>query len=799
MPQTTRKTTKKTARKKTKRPVSKKKMDSAYNKRIRFLKWSSGLFITLLISFLLFLLVVFIGIFGKIPTKHELSIIRNPVASEVVSIDGSLLGRYYIENRTNTSFEELPSHLIYSLIATEDARFFKHSGIDLRAYARVFVKSILLRDGSSGGGSTISQQLAKNLYPRTHTGFASLLINKTRETIIAHRLEKVYSKEDILELYLNTVPFGENIFGIETAAERYFSKKPENLNIIESATLIGMLKANTSFNPRLFPEHSLRRRNIVLSQMAKYAYLESQIATELSEEALDLHYNKITYETGPAPYFREMLRQELADWCEDHYKEDGTPYNLYTDGLKIYTTIDKDLQIYAEQAVLQHMSALQKVFTQHWGTKEPWGKNYRVVDDAIKRTERYRSFKNSGLDDLEIRDKLEVERTATIFSYEGDVQKQISPLDSIKYYLKMLNTGFLAMDPEDGALKAWIGGIDFRYFKYDHVKSKRQVGSTFKPFVYLAALENEIDPFNYFSNEAITYTDYNNWTPANSDGEYGGYYSFEGALVHSVNTVSVQMIMQTGIDKVIELAHNTGIESTLPEVPSLALGTAELSLKEMVTAYCCFANGGIPVSPYYILKIEDSEGNILEEFDPPDVGTRVFSEQNSRMLLHMLESAVDSGTAKSIRNVYGLEGAIAAKTGTTQDNADGWFIGCTPELVAGVWVGGEDPSIRFRTTTLGQGAYMALPIWARFMQKVHNDPKYQYIPESQFKEPSDYILAMADLPYYRENKKETRQAIRTGEVVLETQKMVIESKKSKKPKNKEPFFKRVKRFFKKKT
>ena len=599
-------------------------------------------------------------------------------------------------------------------------------------------------------------------------------------------------------MYLNTVPFGENIFGIETAAERYWSKNPENLNILESATLVGMLKANTSYNPRLFPEHSMRRRNIVLSRMTKYGYLDSQIAAELQENPLDLHYNKITYETGPAPYFREMLRQELVEWCKTNRKEDGTPYNLYTDGLKIYTTIDKEIQIYAEQAVLQHMSALQKVFEQHWGRKEPWGKNYRVVDDAIKRSDRYRSLKKSGLNDMEIRDILEEKRTTTLFSYEGEIGKQISPLDSIKYYLKMLNTGFLAMNPGDGALKAWIGGVDFRYFKYDHVLSRRQVGSTFKPFVYLAALENNIDPFNYFPNEAITYTDYNNWTPANSDGEYGGYYSFEGALVHSVNTVSVQMIMQTGIDNVIELAHNTGIESTLPEVPSLALGTAELSLKEMVTAYCCFVNGGIPVSPYYLLKIEDNEGNILEEFKPPEVRERVFSEDNGRMLLHMLESVVDSGTAKSIRNVYGLKGAIAAKTGTTQNNADGWFIGCTPELVAGVWVGGEDPAIRFRTTTLGQGAYMALPIWARFMQKIYKDPRYEYIPDSQFEQPSDYILAMADLPYFRENKKEIRQAIKTSEVKLKKQETVIEPKKSKKPRTRESFFKRVKRFFKKK-
>jgi len=799
MPRPNQKAKKKASSKKIKNSRYKKKTGTTpINWKNRIIKCGAVLVFLFLISFALFILLVFAGAFGRIPTKQDLSSIRNPVASEVLASDGSLLGRYYIENRTNASIDEIPAHLIDALVATEDARFFKHKGIDPRAYVRVFVKSILLRDKSAGGGSTISQQLAKNLFPRRKSGALHILINKTRETIIALRLEKIYSKEDILVMYLNTVPFGENVYGIETAAERYFNTIPGQLSTTESATLIGMLKANTSYNPRLFPEHSMHRRNVVLSQMIKYGFLDEEIGIQMCESPLGLQYNKITYETGPAPYYREMLRQELGDWCEKTVKEDGTNYNLYTDGLKFYTTIDQDLQLYAEQAVIQHMSKLQEIFNRHWAGREPWGKNYRVVDDAMKRSDRYRSLKQSGLPDKEIRDRFEEEKEMALFGYNGEVHKNISPLDSIKYYLKLLNTGFLAMDPDDGAIKAWIGGIEFRYFKYDHVKSNRQIGSTFKPFVYLAALENGIDPFDYYANEKVTYHDYNDWTPANSDGEYGGYFSFEGALVHSVNTVSVQMIMQTGIDGVIELAHNMGITSPLPEVPSLALGAADLSLIEMVTAYSCLVNGGIPVHPYHVIRIEDSEGNILEEFVPEESDEPVFTGQNGMMMIHMLESVVDSGTARSLRNIFGLKGSIAGKTGTTQNNADGWFIGCTPELVAGVWVGAQDPAIHFRNTDLGQGAFMALPIWARFMQKVYKDPQFNYILASHFEEPTDYILAMADLPFYKENKKEAKQAIRAMEVSLKENKTEMTSKKSKKPKIKEPFFKRVKRFFKKK-
>jgi penicillin-binding protein 1A len=558
-----------------------------------------------------------------------------------------------------------------------------------------------------------------------------------------------------------------------------------------------MLKANTNYNPRLFPEHSMRRRNVVISQMVKYKFLDDALGSRLMESALDLKYKKITYETGPAPYFREMLRKDIEDWCRRNKKKDGSSYNLYTDGLRIFTTLDHTLQAYAEDAMISHMSSLQKIFDKHWEGREPWGSNYRVVDNAIKRSDRYKNLKDAGYNDQEIRERFEVTRNIHLFDYDGIIQQEMSPLDSVKYYMKLLNTGFLAMDPGNGAVKAWIGGISFSHFKYDHVLSQRQVGSTFKPFVYLSALERGIDPYHYFSNEKTSYADYDNWTPSNSDGIYGGYYSFEGALVHSINTIAVEMIHHAGISDVIKMARSAGITSPLPEVPSLALGAADLTLMEMVTAYCCLANAGNPVTPHYLLQIEDSKGNLLEIFEKPEKGKKVFTESNGRLLIHMLESVVDSGTARNIRTTYGLHGDIAGKTGTTQNNADGWFIGITPELVAGVWVGAEDPAIHFRSTDLGQGAFTALPIWARFMQKVYNDRQFAYIRNGRFSDPSDYMIAMSDLPYYRDSKKEARKAIRATDVSHDKQ-VSMTTKKSKKPRNKEPFFKRVKKFFKRK-
>ncbi|MDP3180379.1 MAG: transglycosylase domain-containing protein, partial [Bacteroidota bacterium] len=548
------------------------------------------------------------------PSAEELHKIKNPVATEVFSSDEKLLGRFYIENRSNVSFDKISPNIINALIATEDSRFYQHRGIDEIALLRVFVKSVLLQDRSSGGGSTLSQQIAKNLFPRKSFGPLTMPVNKLRESIIAYRLEKLYSKDEILTLYLNTVPFAENIFGIGVASERFFSKPPSKLNIQEAATLVGMLKANNSYNPRKNPERSLERRNVVIDQMLKNSYISEGEAKMYKAEPMKLDYNPITFNEGPAPYLMEKLRPFLQTWCGEHLKEDQTTYNLYTDGLKIRTTIDFDMQLAAENAVNEQMKNLQNLFDQHWAKSKPWGNDQSVVYRGMKRSDRYRELKKNGVPEDQIKKIFSTPTSVSLFSWNGNKQAEMTPMDSIQYYLKILNTGFLAMDPFTGELKAYIGGNDFRYFKFDHTKSKRQVGSTFKPIVYLAALEAGISPDTYFANEKKVYEDYNNWSPENSHGDYTGFYSMEGALANSINTIAVEALMQTGISNVVDLARRMGIESELPEYPSLALGTPSVSLEEMICVYSEIVNGGRKVKPYYLKAIESSTGQVLEEF-----------------------------------------------------------------------------------------------------------------------------------------------------------------------------------------
>ncbi|HZL11438.1 MAG TPA: transglycosylase domain-containing protein [Prolixibacteraceae bacterium] len=703
----------------------------------------------MLLAFLLFL-IVYVGFTGPVPSSEELQKIKNPVGTEVYANDGRLLGRYYVENRSNVSFDQISPNIINALIATEDSRFYHHRGIDEIALMRVFFKSVLLQDHSSGGGSTLSQQIAKNLYPRKSFGPLTMPVNKLRESIIAYRLEKLYTKEEILALYLNTVPFAENTFGIEIASERFFSKQPSKLNVPEAATIIGMLKANNSYNPRKNPERSLERRNVVIDQMLKYSYLSEGEARLYKAEPLDVSYNLITYNEGPAPYLMEKLRPFLQKWCDDHLKEDQTIYNLYTDGLKVQTTIDFDMQMAAENAVTEQMKNLQNKFDEHWGKNKPWGNDKSVVTRGMKRSERYRNLKKSAVPEDQIKKIFNTPTSVSLFSWNGKKQEEMTPMDSIQYYLKILNTGFMAMDPYSGELKAYIGGNDFRYFKYDHTTSKRQVGSTFKPIVYLGALESGIPPDTYFPNEKKIYTDFNDWSPENSHDDYTGFYSMEGALSKSINTIAVDVLMQTGIPNVIDLAKRMGIESELPAYPSLALGTASVSLEEMVCVYSEIVNGGRKVSPYYLKAIESNSGQKLEEFQNIQPNEQVAQPENCRIITHMLKSVVNGGTGSAIRSVWGIDSEFAGKTGTTQDQADGWFIGMTPTLVAGAWVGGEDPSIHFRTLGAGAGGHTALPIVGQFYSQILHQSKFQNIRMSRFESPSEESLEMMDIPPYRE-------------------------------------------------
>ncbi len=715
--------------------------------------WKVLLYFTgtgIILLFLLFF-IVYLGIPGKIPTKRELENIKTPLGSEVFSADGKLLGRYYIENRSYVTYGEISQNVVHALVATEDARFFKHRGIDEIALMRVFFKTILFGDRSSGGGSTLSQQIAKNLFPRNDLWIFTIPVGKMREAIIAYRLERIYSKEEILTLYLNTVPFAENIYGIEVAAERFFSKRPLEVTIPEAAVLVGMLKANHLYNPRLFPENSVQRRNVVIDQMVGQEYISPEEGKKSKVLPLNLRYSLITYNQGPAPYFLEYLRPALTNWCLSHTKPDGSPYNLYADGLKIYTTLNSRMQELAEKAVTEQMKNLQAIFDKHWEKGSPWGDDNSVLMRALKRTDRYKRGLSRGNNHEEIMKEFSSPIETTMFTWDGLKFVNTTPIDSLKHYLSMLNTGFLVVENKTGAIKAWVGGNDFRFFKYDHVIAARQVGSTFKPVVYLAALENGLSPLDYFSAAQKTYEEYDGWTPGNAGGPDSGYYTMKTALARSINTVTVDVMMQTGVRSTVRTARNLGIKTKLPEVPSLALGTASLPLVEMVSTFATIANLGKTVEPYALLEIEDNLGVQLDIFEIPQPGKTRVDPENCRLIIDMLCAAVNSGTGHAIRGKFKVPGPFAGKTGTTQNYADGWFIGFTPDFTAGCWVGADDPAIHFRTMNYGQGAFMALPTVGKFFCGMYEETVFKSYLKSRFEAPDSSMLAQInDLPNYKE-------------------------------------------------
>ncbi|MCG8410165.1 MAG: transglycosylase domain-containing protein [Bacteroidales bacterium] len=672
-----------------------------------------------------------IGVFGDLPTCSDLRKIKNNIATNIYSVDDELLGRYYYQNRTNAKIEDIPKHLINALIATEDIRFYKHKGIDSRSTLRVLVKTIILMNRSSGGGSTITQQLAKNLYPRKNYGLFSIPVAKVKEIMLARRMEKLYTKEEILELYLNTVSFGENTYGIETAALIFFGKSPSELTIDESAVLVGLLKANTSYNPRLNSKAAFKRRNVVLSQMHKYGFLKKEALERLKQKRINLKYRKLTNNEGAAAYFREYLRRSCVEILKDKKSPDGSPYNLYTDGLKIYTTINAKMQEYLENSVKKHLTHLQKQFDKQWKGKEPWVKNPNLAMLQIKQSKVYKSLIKKGLSKKEALIEMKKPRRSEIFTWQGMQDTLISPLDSLLHYFKMLQTGALVMHGGSGDILAWVGGSNYKYFQYDHVTSKRQTGSIIKPVVYAAALEKGINPCDFYENDSVVYEDYNNWVPQNSGKGYGGYYSVKGALANSVNTISVKLLLEAGIDSTIDLAHKMGISSDLPKVPSMALGVGEVSLLEMVQVYSVIQNKGMRVFPRMIRRIEDIDGNIIYSDGMHKPKDSILSKATSEKVLAMMQGVVERGTARGLRNTWNLEGSLAGKTGTTQGNTDAWFMGMNSKLVVGVWVGGDNPIVRFRST-YGQGAYAAMPIFARFMRDVYKNPKYSYLKNKDF-------------------------------------------------------------------
>lgn len=689
--------------------------------RITILRLGLFLLSALVLLLSVFVLLVYAGVFGKVPDSNSLKNIQNPVASEVYTSDGVLMGTYYIQNRQHLESFEITETIKNALISTEDIRFYEHKGIDVRSLVRVFFKTFLLGDKGSGGGSTLTQQLAKNLYPRHDHRVLTLPVNKVKEMVTARRMEKVFPKDEILELYLSTVPFGENTFGIKAASRLYFNKALQDLQVEEAAVLIGMLKATRTYNPVRNPEKSRERRNIVLDQLTKYGYLDRTIADSLQGLPLETDYHPLPHNAGIAPYFREFIRGELDNWCKEHFKNESEHYNLYTDGLKVYTTIDSRLQYYAEEAMQQQMTHLQDIFEKQWEGENLWS-GLTEKQLLINYEGKHRSEMGS-----------EPARKMKVFTWEGMQERNYNTLDSIRHYLSFLQSGILSMDVNTAEIKVWVGGINHEYYKYDHVRARRQSGSTFKPLVYLEALEQGLSPCDFFPNDSIAYPGFDNWVPRNANRKYGGYYSMKGALVHSVNTVSVDLLMRVGITSVLELCQKAGIESPLPAVPSLALGSGAVSLFDMVGVYQAIANMGISKEPVYIKRIEDRYGKVLEKLDSASEGSAICRPENAELMVEMLRGVVNNGTARGLRTKYGISADVAGKTGTTQNYTDGWFIGFTPGLVTGIWVGGDLQNVRFRTMQYGQGAYSAMPLWSGFMQSAFRDNYWRILQEDTFK------------------------------------------------------------------
>ncbi|WP_299437818.1 transglycosylase domain-containing protein [uncultured Aquimarina sp.] len=721
----------------------------------RWVKWPLIALGGLFLVFIIFYGSIYFGLWGDIPTKDKLSSLKQAEATQVLDKDGRLIGKYFVYDRQPITYDDLPKHLIDGLIATEDIRFYEHDGVDNVSLLRVFFKTILLSNKSSGGGSTITLQLVKNIFGRKDYGALSIIVNKLKESIIAKRIEEIYTKEEILTQYFNTVPFPGNTYGIESASQKFFNKPTKELTLSEASTLIGSLKANHSYNPRLFPERSQLRRDVVLLQMVKHKSITQNIANRVMNQNITLDYQHFNHDLGLAPYFREEVKKELYEILKKHKKADSSSYDIYKDGLIIHTTLDYKMQSLAQEVMKEHLQDLQKEYEKEYGEKAPWKENSSLLDNTLKRLPIYQKYQEQGLNQKQITDSLSIKREMELFEWGENITKKVSIRDSLQHYLKFLNAGMIAIDPSNGKVKAYLGGIDYRYFKYDHVsQSKRQVGSTFKPFVYTTAIENGMKPCTYFPLKEVTYTNLKDWTPKNGSEEKDPYlnYNLEMALSNSVNTIAVKVIGEVGVTKVLDQIKKMGITEELPEQPSIALGTAGIKIKELAGAYASYVNNSKGVQPFYITKIEDKNGNLIASFEPEISEEAAFSDYTRQVMLEMMKSTVNKGTATRLRTTYGLKNEIAGKTGTTQDNKDGWFVGITPKLVTITWVGNDNYAIGFKTTALGQGANSALPIFGKLYQKMNEDTVFDPITKSNFEKVSDKVLDDLDCkPEKRDN------------------------------------------------
>ncbi len=701
--------------------------------------------IAVILLFVIFILSIYFGSEGRVPTNKEVQLFRNMEASEIYSIDNVLLYRFDRENRFNIPFDSIPTHVVEALIASEDARFYEHSGVDLKSLMRVMVKTVILGDKSSGGGSTISQQLVKNYFPRKSYRFLSTPRNKFEEMVAAYKLEDHFSKEQIIEFYFNTVPFGDSAFGIENASQRFFSTTTSELTIEQGAVLVGMLKATYTYNPIKFPEVSKDRRDVVLNLMSQENYISEKFKDSLVAIPLLTQPKRLKRHQGKAKYFTEYVRLLMKDWLDYNRKPSGKEYDLHKDGLKIYTSLNYAMQQYAEEAVAKRLKILQSGFDRQWQGEDPWKETPVVYSNAVKNSNRYKSLKSQGLSEELIMDSLNKPVEMKIFSHDGDRNVSMSPLDSIKNSLRLLHAGFIAIEPQTGHIKAYVGGIDENYFYYDHVKSKRQVGSSFKPFVFGAAIENGVSPCEMYPNRLIKYPQYDDWEPHNSDYIYGGEFSVWGALAVSVNTVTVQIMEKVGLSKVISLAKNMGIETDLPPVASLSLGTAELSLLEMARSYTTFPNYGKPMHEVSLIRIEDRDGVSLNVL-PVKEAEPVYSYETGEIMVEMLKRVVTQGIAGPMRYDYQLYGDLGGKTGTSQSQADGWYVGFSSNLVTGAWVGAQNPAIHFKTMEMGQASNTALPINGEFLRMLNKDEDFQHYLREDFKPPSEEVLKLFNCP-----------------------------------------------------
>ena len=736
----------------------------------KYIKWFWILFLSGVLGLILIFSLASMGALGEMPDHTQLENPETNLATEIISSDGLTLGKFYFnDNRTPVAYEELPTHLVDALIATEDARFHDHAGIDARGTVRAFAFM-----GSKGGASTISQQLARQLFVGVRSkSKLEAVTQKVKEWVIALRLERQYTKEEIIAQYFNIYDFGNNADGIRSASRIYFGKEPKEIDLRESAMLVGMFKNSSLYNPRRNPEGVKNRRNVVLGQMEKYGYINEEVKDSIKQMDLGLNYSPESHNEGIATYFREYLRDFMKDWIRNNPKPDGSKYDLYSDGLKIYTTIDSRMQAYAEEAVARHMPRLQaEFFHQNTPNRNPTAPFLELdnaeikdlMDRSMRRSERWRVMKKEGKTDKEIIKSFDTPTKMRIFSWDApgrEIDTILKPTDSMRYYKSFLQPGMMSMDPQTGHVKAWVGGMDYKHFQYDMVKQgKRQVGSTFKPFVYATAIDQlHLSPCDEFHDipfciEKGKYGNTEEWCPKNSGEKYGGTRTLKNALANSVNTITAQLMDKVGPQPVVDLVKKLGVESELLPVPSIALGTPDLSVYEMVAAYSAFANKGVYTKPVMVPSIVDKNDTVLYQFSPES--RDVLSEEAAYVTVKLLEGVTLGGSGIRLRTTgaekykpefkeiitgypYQFTNPIAGKTGTTQNQSDGWFMGMVPNLVTGVWVGAEDRSVHFKTITYGQGASMALPIWGMYMKSCYEDAELG-ISIEDFEEPANLSI-----------------------------------------------------------